>query len=59
MDIAITVSNSHQSLTQKSEALGPVLLDHADQRLARLVENAIKAFGPDHQEVVVKVKMEW
>ena len=60
VEIAITVKDSEQSLTQRHLLYqSEMKLSHEDQILAGLVEGAIKNFHGTPNDVVVKLKMQW
>jgi hypothetical protein len=59
-EIAITVKDSEQSLTQKHLVHDTIIsVAHEDLTLKRLVESAIKDFHGHPEDVLVKIKYVW
>jgi hypothetical protein len=60
VELSIVVSNSEQSLTQKHLVYDKNLtLSHDDPELLSLVQQAVKAFGENPEDVLIRAKFKW
>jgi hypothetical protein len=55
--ITIRVNNDHASYSEQFESL-TLLLDPDDEHLKSMIEQTLKNFNQEAQEVIIKTKME-
>lgn len=59
LEIAIKVKTSERTQVHKHIVYEPVLMSHDDKTLAALVEDAVKRFGEEPDEISIRSLYFW
>jgi len=59
LELAITVKNEEQSLTQKHLIYDKIEVSHDDTILSNYVELAKSAFGENIEDIILKIRFVW